>query len=72
VSSPPLKPPDLQSPPLLPKKPLNRRVATGIDQPSNYVTLKNFTPLTNWLYSTMIKVEAKMMDIESIQHATSL
>ncbi|AES87592.1 transmembrane protein, putative [Medicago truncatula] len=57
--------------PSMPLKPLDRRVAIGIDQPSDYVTLQKFTPLTDWSSSTMIKVEAKMMDLESTQHAST-
>jgi hypothetical protein len=57
--------------PSLPLKPLDRRVAIGIDQTSNYVTLQKFTPLTDWSSSTTIKVEAKMVDLESTQHAST-
>jgi len=53
------------------KKPLDRRVATSIDQPYDYVTLQKIPPLMDWSSSTTIIVEAKMMDLESIQRATT-
>jgi hypothetical protein len=71
VPSPPLKPPDLQSPPPMLKKPPDTRVVTSIDQPYDYVTLQKFPPLMDWSSSTTIIVEAKMMDLESIQRATA-
>ncbi|KEH27235.1 hypothetical protein MTR_6g090435 [Medicago truncatula] len=47
-----------RTPPHMPKKPPDRRVATDIDQPSDYITLQKFTPLSELSFSTMIKVEA--------------
>jgi hypothetical protein len=38
---------------------------------TDYVTLQNFTPQMDWSPSTTSKVDAKMMDLESIWHATT-
>jgi hypothetical protein len=71
VPSLPLKQSGLQSPLSLPKKPLDRRVVTDIDQPSEYVNLQKFPLLRYWSSSTTIKVKAKMIGLEIIQHATT-
>jgi len=67
----PLKSPDLQSQPPVPKKPPDRHVATSIDQPSDYVILQKLSPLMGWSSSTTVNTSFVHLSFNTLLRSLS-
>jgi hypothetical protein len=50
----------------------DRRVATCIDQPSDFISLQNFTPLTDWSSFFLVVSGIRTLDLAYIMHCPHL